>query len=133
MNFEEYKKKKEEMIGKLEAVRRETANGTLAAELDKWIKRLKEDRFVVSVFGHVNNGKSTFLNALMGFDKEVLKEDVAACTAAVTRLVYPQGAEQRGKALLKYIDGRTELMDAEVLKTYTSRTPGTPWSRISAR
>ena len=124
MNFEEYRKKKEAMIGKLEMIRRETEGDALTAELDKWIKRLKEDRFVVSVFGHFNNGKSTFLNALMEFEEEVLKEDVAACTAAVTRLKYPQSPELTGRALLKYLDGRTELMDAEVLKTYTSRDSG---------
>ncbi|MDZ5044117.1 hypothetical protein GNF45_14890, partial [Clostridium perfringens] len=74
-----------------------------------------------SVFGHFSNGKSTFLNALMGFKESVLKEDESASTATITRLKYAEEDRLRNKAEIIFNDNTKRVIDANELDYYTAR------------
>lgn len=86
--FEEYNRKRDNVIRLLDECIPKISDEKLRKEIADKKDQLRADRFVVSVFGHFSNGKSTFLNSLMGFDHEVLKEDDSASTATITRLRY---------------------------------------------
>lgn len=84
----EYQEKKDKILRMLEEIQIQIGDNELKDAIVQKQTKLKNDRFVVSVFGHFSNGKSTFLNALMGFGEEILTEDDAASTATITRLRY---------------------------------------------
>ena len=86
--FEEYNVKRNKVIRLLDECISKISDEKLLKVINEKKEQLSEDRFVVSVFGHFSNGKSTFLNSLMGFDHEVLREDDNASTATITRLRY---------------------------------------------
>lgn len=86
--FEEYNVKRDKVVRLLEECTSKIGDEKLLKAIKDKKDKLIADRFVVSVFGHFSNGKSTFLNSLMGFDHEVLKEDDNASTATITRLRY---------------------------------------------
>ena len=86
--FEEYNVKRDKVIRLLEECISKISDEKLLKVIEEKKDKLSADRFVVSIFGHFSNGKSTFLNSLMGFDHEVLKEDDTPSTATITRLRY---------------------------------------------
>ena len=57
-----------------------------AEELDKILERL-ESPFLITVFGEVNAGKSSFLNALLGIP-DLCRTDVDICTDRITVIKY---------------------------------------------
>ena len=86
--FDEYNVKRDKVIRLMDKCISKISDENLLKAINEKKDKLIADRFVVSVFGHFSNGKSTFLNGLMGFDHEVLKEDDNASTATITRLRY---------------------------------------------
>jgi GTPase Era involved in 16S rRNA processing len=121
MNFEKYNERKENVLKILNNIYHDTEDTKLQSEIEKRRNQLSQDRFIISVFGHFSNGKSTFLNSLMGFGEEVLKEDEAASTATITRLKYPDKEQMVNKVELVYYDGKTEIIDRKELQKYTAR------------
>ena len=119
--FEEYNEKKAEVLGAIDYTIKKAAESSLET-LQKKRDQLDQNRFIVSVFGHFSNGKSTFLNALMGFDKEVLKEDDAPSTATITRLKYAgKDDEKCNTVIVEYRDKSTETIPIEKLDEYVAR------------
>lgn len=93
--LEEYNDKRDKVIRLLDECISKISDEKLLKTINNKKTQLSADRFVVSVFGHFSNGKSTFLNSLMGFDHEVLKEDDNASTATITRLRYADSEDTK--------------------------------------
>ncbi len=72
------------------------------------IRKLKNDNFKVLVIGEFKNGKSTFINALMG--EKVLPAYATPCTAVINEVVY--GKEK--KALLFFKDPLPEEIATDI-------------------
>lgn len=121
MDLKEYKKKKDIIIENIENVIKEISDERLKEILNNKLEKLKNDKFIISVFGHFSNGKSTFLNALMGFKESVLKEDESASTATITRLKYAEEDRLRNKAEIIFNDNTKRVIDANELDYYTAR------------
>lgn len=121
MAFQEYTRKKEEVIKLLEDMLSNVEGQALEKDVKEKMNCLRNDRFVISVFGHFSNGKSTFLNALMGFGEEILKEDDVASTAAITRIKYAEDSEKVNKAEVYRYNGDVDLITIEELKEYVAR------------
>lgn len=120
--FNEYKKKKEAVLNVIDGIVSAVSDEDVAKVLKQKRNQLNDDRFVVSVFGHFSNGKSTFLNALMGYGDEVLVEDDAASTATITRLKYASEKDENyNKADIIYRDGRLELIPIGEIKDYIAK------------
>lgn len=120
--FDEYKKKKEAVLNVIDGIVSAVSDEDVAKVLKQKRNQLNDDRFVVSVFGHFSNGKSTFLNALMGYGDEVLVEDDAASTATITRLKYASEKDENyNKADIIYRDGRLELIPIGEIKDYIAK------------
>ena len=118
----EYQEKKDKILRMLEEIQIQIGDNELKDAIVQKQTKLKNDRFVVSVFGHFSNGKSTFLNALMGFGEEILTEDDAASTATITRLRY--ASEDEGicnKAEIEFSSGNTERVGIKDLGEYVAR------------
>ena len=62
-------------------------------DLDKLLERL-ESPFFITVFGEVNAGKSSFLNALLGIPN-LCRTDVDICTDRITVIKYCEHPERR--------------------------------------
>lgn len=120
-NLKEYKRKKATLISELTSIKENINDDELNNVIDEKIKSLNEDRFVISIFGHYSNGKSTFLNALMGFGEEILVEDELASTAAITRLKYPKDLSKLNTADIKFSDGSIKTVKIEEIKNYSAR------------
>lgn len=111
----EYQEKKDKILRMLEEIQIQIGDNELKDAIVQKQTKLKNDRFVVSVFGHFSNGKSTFLNALMGFGEEILTEDDAASTATITRLRY--ASEDEGicnKAEIEFSSGNNQKNDGMI-------------------
>lgn len=121
MSFEAYKRKKQEVLDCLENVKSNISNEKIKDQIEEKINTLKDDRFIISVFGHFSVGKSSFLNALMGFGEEIVKEAVESSTATIVRLRAPENDEMINKAKLFFYDGNTEIIDIKDLSTYTAK------------
>lgn len=114
--------RKDKILRMLEEIQIQIGDNELKDAIVQKQTKLKNDRFVVSVFGHFSNGKSTFLNALMGFGEEILTEDDAASTATITRLRY--ASEDEGicnKAEIEFSSGNTERVGIKDLGEYVAR------------
>lgn len=121
MDLKEYKKKKEIIIENIENSIKEISDERLKEILNNKLEKLKNDKFIISVFGHFSNGKSTFLNALMGFKEAVLKEDELASTATITRLKYLEEERLRNKAEIIFNDNTKRIIDANEVDYYIAR------------
>lgn len=120
--YEEYREKRNRVIRVLSKARDTVDDERIKSTIGGKIQQLEKDRFIVSVFGHFSNGKSTFLNSLMGFGREVLKEDEAASTATITRLRYSEeGSDECNRAEVIYRDGAREWISVEELKDFVAR------------
>ncbi len=88
-------------------------------ELEKFLQRL-ESPFLITVFGEVNAGKSSFLNALLGIP-DLCRTDIDICTDRITVIRYCKTPER------KKIDELTEevCVNNPLLKGFTVvDTPG---------
>lgn len=121
MDLKEYKKKKESIIKGIEKTLKNVSDERLKVILNDKLDKLKNDKFVISVFGHFSNGKSTFLNALMEFKDEVLVENESASTATITKLKYAEDKNLKDKAEIIFNDNKKEIINAEELGYYTAR------------
>jgi len=88
-----------------------TRNGLVEfrPRIDSLAAGLEDDSFELALFGRVNSGKSSMLNALLGTD--VLPVGINPITAVPTKLRY--GPER--KAAVAYGDGRSEAVSVEEL------------------
>jgi hypothetical protein len=64
----------------------EAQNGKVAAEAQKLMTKLAEDRFTLAVVGQFKRGKSSLMNAIIG--RELLPAGVLPVTSAITILKY---------------------------------------------
>lgn len=121
--FEEYNVKRNKVIKLLDECISKINDEKLLKVITDKREQLKTDRFVVSVFGHFSNGKSTFLNSLMGFDHEVLKEDDSPSTATITRLRYADSNDAKcNKFDIIYKDGSVDSdCDIKKLRDFVGR------------
>lgn len=121
--FEDYNVKRNRIVKLLEECLSKINDEKLSNAINEKKNQLNSDRFVVSVFGHFSNGKSTFLNSLMGFDHEVLKEDDNASTATITRLKFADSKNAKcNKFDVIYKNGLIDQdLDAEELGEFVAR------------
>lgn len=120
--YEVYQEKRNRVIRVLSKAQDTVDDERIKSTIGGKIQQLEKDKFIVSVFGHFSNGKSTFLNSLMGFGREVLKEDEAASTATITRLRYAEeGSDKCDRAEVIYRDGAREWISIEELKDFVAR------------
>lgn len=120
-NLKDYKEKKNKIIKQISDIRDKLPDEELQKIINEKIETLSKDRFIISVFGHYSNGKSTFLNALMGFGDEILVEDELASTAAITRLKYPEDIEMLNLAEVKFSNGEKKVISINEIKNYSAR------------
>lgn len=121
MELKDYKAKKENIIKAINLIREEIKDERVISFLEDKIKNLENDKFIISVFGHFSNGKSSFLNVLMGFSEEILIEDELASTAAITRLKYPTSEDLKNKAEIIFNNGEVKLVEFNEIKKYSTR------------
>ena len=121
-NFESYNNKKQKALTLLTECCNKVTNNKTVNLLREKKEKLEQDRFVVSVFGHFSNGKSTFLNSLMGFGHEVLKEDDLPSTATITRLRYADEKDERyDRAEVIFRDRTSKWINREDLNSFVAR------------
>lgn len=120
--FDIYNQKKAKVIEIIEQCCEKMRDEKVKQALVEKKEKLQSDRFVVSVFGHFSNGKSTFLNSLMGFDHEVLKEDDIASTATITRLKYADQDDLNCNQVdVIYRDGSIQRIEMDELSNFIAR------------
>ena len=121
MSLSLFKEKKEKLIKSLININEEINDKELKEFLNEKISKLDNDRFIISVFGHYSSGKSTFLNALMGFGDEILVENELASTATITRLKYTENNEMLNKAEIKFKNGSNKIVEMEEIKEFSAK------------
>lgn len=121
MSYKVYKQKKDSIVSILDEIKNTISEDFVKERISEKINNINEDRFTIAVFGHFSNGKSTFLNALMGYGEEILKEDEVASTATITRLVYPQDLSFLNKARIIYSNNEEQIIDCDDIKEFTAR------------
>ncbi|MCY6485826.1 dynamin family protein [Clostridium aestuarii] len=120
MSFQSYKRKKQEVVELLKNIREKIPVEGVVKIVDQKIRNIENDRFIISIFGHFSNGKSTFLNALMGFGEEILVEDDLPSTAAITKLRAPESEDMLNKAQVIFTNGNKEIIDIKELGKYSA-------------
>ena len=97
-NFKEYKKNQQELAGILKEASAVTSglNMSKEKELSELSEKTQNDTFKIMVTGTFKNGKSTFINALLG--EEILPAYSWPCTAVINEIKY--GTEK--KAILYF-------------------------------
>ena len=86
----------------------------LTADLQKIYQKLTSQKFRVAVVGEFSQGKSTFLNALLG--KEIQPTRVIPCSGGITVLRY---GEQK-QVICRYLSGQEEIIPLEEYQTRAS-------------
>lgn len=81
---------------------------TLVQDFDKIWERLRSQRFRIAVVGEFSQGKSTFLNALLG--EKIQPTRATPCSGTLTVLRY--GKQKR--VICRYRDGREEEIPIEL-------------------
>ncbi|MPQ42504.1 dynamin family protein [Clostridium tarantellae] len=71
MGYEKYKQKKNVILQVLNEVKNNISEKQIQNILTSKINNFEKERFTIAIFGHFSNGKSTFLNALMGYGDEI--------------------------------------------------------------
>ena len=87
--LEQYNQWRNTLLGLLQRVELSAKSLSLGMESEVFadlIEQLKNDTFKIQIVGYVKNGKSTFVNALLG--KELLPSDDLPCTIAVNEIKY---------------------------------------------
>lgn len=120
MSFEKYVEKKKKILAELNDLNKNIQEEKLKNIINSKIKTLENDKFTISVFGHYSVGKSSFLNALLGFSEEVLKEDELPTTATITRLRYPECEGLKNKVQIIYKNNKKINVDLKELELYTT-------------
>ncbi|CUP56148.1 GTP-binding protein Der [Turicibacter sanguinis] len=120
MGYQRYIEKKQLVIKQLQEAKGLVNQESLQSLIDDKIKNLEDDRFIISVFGHFSNGKSTFLNALMGFSEEVLVENELASTATITRLKYPTDLQLLNQAQIVFNNGLIETVPIKDIRLFSA-------------
>lgn len=120
-NLKNYKIRKQKIIGNLNEIQENVIDTDVKKIIREKMNTLNQDKFIISVFGHYSNGKSTFLNALMGFGDEILVEDELASTAAITRLKYPDDMNKLNKAEVIFSNNDVKLINLDEIKEYSAR------------
>lgn len=115
-SYEDMKAKKADILGFLSEIAKgidqlgeiglTAINGQILLELKE---KLKNDNFKVLVIGEFKNGKSTFINSLMG--EKVLPAYSTPCTAVINEVVY--GKEK--KAVLYFKNPLPEEMSPDIV------------------
>lgn len=97
-NFKEYKKNQQELAEILKDASAVTSglNMSKEKELAQLSEKIQNDTFKIMVTGTFKNGKSTFINALLG--EEILPAYALPCTAVINEVKY--GTEK--KAILYF-------------------------------
>ena len=120
--FDEYNLKKSKVVNLLNECAARITNDKIKKKIAENERKVREEQFVVSVFGHFSNGKSTFLNSLMGFEHEVLKEDDNASTATITRLRFAELSDKKCNQIdVIFRDGSVERIPMDDLPKYVAR------------
>ena len=85
----------------------------LISDIRGMAERVREDRFTIMVAGESKSGKSTFINAYLGF--EILPMDIKQCTSSIVEIKY--GTEFSIRAT--YADGRIiEIQDQDAAQKF---------------
>jgi small GTP-binding protein len=79
------------------------------------LQKIEKGSFSIAVVGEFNNGKSTFINALLG--ESILTANIVATTATLSRIAY--GAKP--KAELYFKDGREQGIALGQLEHYVTK------------
>ncbi len=87
-DFREYQKNQRELADILKEASKVTRNLTMSKEreLDELSQKIQNDAFKIMVTGTFKNGKSTFINAMLG--EEVLPAYALPCTAVINEVKY---------------------------------------------
>ncbi|MBD2083622.1 dynamin family protein [Coleofasciculus sp. FACHB-542] len=93
-----------------DCTKHERLPNTLEKELGKVSQKLQSQRFRISVVGEFSQGKSTFLNALLG--EEIQPARAIPCSGAVTILKYGK----KMQVVCRYKDGRSEEIPLDQYK-----------------
>lgn len=123
MNYEE---RKTDLFNKVQVLRNQVYDiipqSSQIRKLDEVLLDLQEDLYTVVVVGEFKNGKSTFVNALLG--ESLLPVDVTPTTAAIHALVW--GSERSFE--VHKSDGTVDRSDlqAETLQQYVATADFNP-------
>lgn len=122
MGYVDFNRKRNELISELEKLAGGCACEAVSALVRQCIDEIKNEKFRISVFGGFSNGKSTLLNALMEFDKEILEVDELATTAAITAIQMPESPELENKARISFNDGSPDkIVPIEEIGQYSAK------------
>jgi len=80
---------------------------SLLGDIDSKAEKVRADRFCLMVAGESKSGKSTFINAYLGF--ELLPMDIKQCTSAIVEIKYGD----RFHITATYADGRKKEVDGD--------------------
>lgn len=81
--------------------------GALLADIRSKAEKVKADRFKIMIAGESKSGKSTFINAYLGF--ELLPMDVKQCTSSIVEIKYGETFSVRAT----YADGKQETISGD--------------------
>mgnify|MGYP004502645653 CR=1 FL=1 len=122
MGYVDFNRKRNELISKLEELSEGCSSKVVNDLVKRCIDEIRNEKFRISVFGGFSNGKSTLLNALMGFDKEILQVDELASTAAITAIQMPESPELENKARISFNNGYPEkIVPIEEIGQYSAK------------
>lgn len=122
MGYVDFNRKRNELITRLERMSDECSCKGVSNLVRNCIDEIRNEKFRISVFGGFSNGKSTLLNALMGFDKEILEVDELATTAAITAIQTPDSPELENKARISFNDGSEDkIVPIEEIGQYSAK------------
>ncbi|NLD59841.1 MAG: hypothetical protein GX647_09335 [Clostridiales bacterium] len=87
----------------------------LSSMLRENVRKIRNDRFNISVIGEFKRGKSTIINALLG--AEICPADRLPATAALNRVVYGESPA----VVVHFKDGKSEEVDMDHLRAYVTK------------
>ncbi|MDJ0733336.1 MAG: dynamin family protein [Nostocaceae cyanobacterium] len=83
--------------------------------IDQVMERLGSKSFSIAVFGELNRGKTTLINALLG--EEILPSDIDPCSATLTRVTYSINSFVE----VEFKDGRKKNVAIDKLADYVTK------------
>lgn len=108
----EYIRRMENLLYKAQADDKPTQ---WAKEVERLRWNLETRRFRVAVVGEINQGKTSFVNVLLG--REILPADSMPATAAINRITYGDAP----KAYLSMKDGSCQPVEIAQLADYVTK------------
>ena len=106
----------QDRLQRIAALAGELSAADIVRESEDLGERLASGRLFVTCLGQFKRGKSTLLNALLG--RTILPAGVVPVTSVVTIVRY--GAET--KAVVRYVDGRHDTIEASALNQFVSES-----------